>query len=89
MFGDDGRGLLFVGFHRIGHRGIVIDHRDRDAAFDKLRKVVVVGQTERRPHDQAIDPPIEQPADLFFPLDVALFEVGYPIEVSGPDRIGR
>ena len=76
VLGHDGGRLFFVGFHRVGHGRIVVDHRHRHAAFDELRKVVVVGQAERRPHDEAIDAAIEQAVDLLAGPRLRLFRSG-------------
>ena len=85
MLGDDGRRLLFVGFDRIGDRRIVIDHGDRHASLDELRKVMVVRHAERRPHDQAVHAAIEQAVDLPQALGLVLFEVGHVAEAADPD----
>ena len=84
MLGHDGRRLLLVGLHRVGHRRIVVDHRHRHPPFHEFWKVMVIGQAEGRPHDQAVHPAIEQPIDLLGALRIALFEVRHPIQIAGP-----
>ena len=63
----------------------MIDHRHRHAPFDELRKVMVVGHAERRPHDQAIHAAIEQPVDLFQAVAFFFFKMRHVAEVADPD----
>ena len=67
------RRLLFIGFHRISNCGIVINHRHRHTPFNKLREVMVVFHAKRRPHDEAIHAPVEEP------IQAAVTSVGQKI----------
>ncbi len=85
MFGDDGGGLLFVGFDGVGDGGVVVDDGDGDAAFDEFGEVVVVLEAEGWPHDEAIDAAVEETIDLAEAVAFFFFEVGHAAEVADPD----
>lgn len=86
--GDERGGVAFVGRDRVADLlvGVVIDHHHRNLAVAQLPGVVVVGEAERRPEDQAVYPPIEQPVHQPDSLLFVGFEVGHVLDIPEPDR---
>ena len=57
----------FIGLDRVGDlllRVFVIDDDDGNLALNQFPEVVVVRHRERRPEDERVDPPVQQPTDL-------------------------